>query len=78
MEVLDQESEDRAELYRCRPLVRIKVPILVQPVAVNNDIPAEEEIELAVWGMKCGRAGGLLVMRAEDLKGWRKEAKRKN
>ena len=68
--------EDRAELYICRPPARLKVPILVQPEAVNDDIPAKTEIGLAVRGLKGGRLGGPLGMRAEDMKGWRKEAKR--
>ena len=75
-EGLDQESVVRAELYRCQPPARLKVPILVHPVAVNDDVPKEAEVELEVWGMKGGRAGGLSGMRAEDLKGWRKESKR--
>ena len=43
---------------------------------LNDDVPKEAEVELEVWGMKGGRAGGLSGMRAEDLKGWRKESKR--
>ena len=49
---------------------------MVQPAEVNNYVPTEAEIELAVRGLKCGREGGPLVMRAEDLRGWRNEAKR--
>ena len=62
----------RAELYRCRPLARLRFPIIVQPAAVNYDIPVQAEIEMAVQGLKVGRARGSLVMREEDLKGWRK------
>ena len=38
-EGLDQGSADRAELYMCRPPAILQVPILVQPPAVNDDIP---------------------------------------
>ena len=48
---------------------------MVQPAAVNDDVPTEAEIDLAVRGLKGGRVGGPLGMRLEDLKRWRKEAK---
>ena len=70
-----QESEERAELYRCWPPAKLQVPILVQPAAVNNDIPEESDIDMAVQGLKLGRVGWASVMIVEDLKGWRKEAK---
>ena len=68
-------SEDRVELYRCRPPERLRVPILVQLSAVNNDIIAEAEIDMTLQGLKGGRAGGPSGMRVEDLKGWCREAK---
>ena len=43
-EGLDQVSVDREELYRCRLPEGLQVPLLVQPLAVNNDIPTEAEI----------------------------------
>ena len=67
-EGLDQESMERAELYRCWPPARLWVPILVQPAVVNYDIAEESEIDMAVRGMKVGKAGGLLGMRADYLK----------
>ena len=69
-EGLDQVSEDRAELYRCIPPARLWVPILVHPSVVNDDIPEEADIGIEVLGLKGGRAGGPLVMRVKDLKGW--------
>ena len=69
---LYQESVVRAELYRCRPPARLKVPILVQPAAVSDDVPTELEVDLAVRGMKYGRSGGPSGMRSGDLKVWRK------
>ena len=46
----------------------------MQPAAINDDIMTEADIDLVVWGMKGGGSGGPSGMRAEDLKGWRKEA----
>ena len=65
----------QAELYRCPPPARLKFPILVQMTGVRDEVPTEAEVNLAVQGMRMGRAGGLSVMRAEDLKGWRKDSK---
>ena len=48
---------------------------MVQVVAVNDELPTEAEVKLAVRALKYGRAGGPSSMRAEDLKGWSKEAK---
>ena len=49
----------------------------MQLLAVNDDILEEVEIDIAVLGLKGGRAGGPSGMRAKDLKGWRQEVKRK-
>ena len=76
-EGLDQVSADKAELYRCYPPTRICVPILVHPLVVNDYIPEESEIVIAVLGLKVGRAWGPLGMRMKDLKGWQQEAKSK-
>ena len=43
---------------------------------VNDDVLIKTEVGLAVKGMKRGRAGSPSCMRAEELKEWRKEAKR--
>ena len=72
-EVLYQESAVRAELYICQPPAKLKVPILVQPLAVNDDVPTEEEVEMAVQWLKGGRVGGTLGMRVEELNRWRME-----
>ena len=74
-EGLDQVSADRAELYICRLPEVIQVFLLVQPLAVNDDIPTETEIEMAVLGLKRGRAGVPPGMLLEYLQGWLKEAK---
>ena len=48
--------------------------ILVQPMEVNDEVPMEADFDLAVQGLRAGRAGGPSEIRAEYLKGWRKEA----
>ena len=45
-------TTERAELYRCRPPEGIWAPLLVRPLGVDEGIPLEAEIELAVWGLK--------------------------
>ena len=52
----------RSELYRYHPLARLKVPILVHPKEVSNKVPTEAEVDMALWGMITGRAGGPSVM----------------
>ena len=49
---------------------------MVQPLAVNDDIPAESDIYLVVRGLKVLREGVQSVIHAEDLKGWCQEDKR--
>ena len=68
MEGLDQVSEDRRELYICSTPAGLWIPILVQPSAVNDDIPQEADIDIEVLGLKGVRAGGLSGMRVKDLK----------
>ena len=48
----------------------------MQFAAVNDYIPSESEIDMAVRVFKGGRVGDPSGMRAEDLKGWCQEAKR--
>ena len=75
-EKMDSIHTKRAELYRCRPPDGIRIPILVMPETVEHRIPGEEEVEQAVRSIKRGRSGGLLGMRAEDLKELLREASR--
>ena len=75
-EHLEFISVERAEIYRCRTPEGICVPILVTPSEVENGVPKEAEVAQLVWKFKGGRAGRLLDMWAEDLKGWLREASR--
>ena len=43
-EGLDQVPEDRADIYIFQAPELLRVSLLVQPEAVNDDIPAEAEI----------------------------------
>ena len=52
------------------------IPVTIEPFAVENSIPEEEEIEWAVKRLRNNRAGGPSRMRAEDLKGWLAAARR--
>ena len=49
---------------------------MVTPEEVEDGVPEEAEIAQAVRGIKGGRAGGMLGMRTEDLKGWFQESSR--
>ena len=69
-------ATERAELYMCRPPEGLWVPIMLTLEAVEDGIPAEEEVVQAVRRLRRGRDGGLLGMRAEDLNGWLREASR--
>ena len=69
-------SRDMTYLYIYGPPERLRVPVLVQPLEINDDIPEESEIEMSVQGLKGGRSEDPSGMRMEDLKGWCQEAKR--
>ena len=75
-DVLDQDLAVKTELYICRPPSRLKVLILFQPLKVNDEVPTESEVNLAVRGMRAERVGGPSGTRGEDLKGCLKEANR--
>ena len=45
---------------------------------MDDGVLEEVDIEQAVRSLKGGRAGGTSVMRADDLKGWLREASREN
>ena len=58
-EYLEYVTMERVELYRCRPLEGLQVPILVITAAVDNGITSEAEIKQAVRDLKKGIADGL-------------------
>ena len=73
-EHLDSIATKRVELYSYTPPEGIQVSILVTMAEVEGGILGKEKVAQAVRILKRGRSGGLLGMRAEDLKGWLREA----
>ena len=52
------------------------IPVRIEPFAVEDGVPEEEEIEWAVKRLQNNRAGGPSRMRAGGLKGWLAAARR--
>ena len=52
------------------------IPVTIEPFAVEDGVPEEEETEWALKRLQNNRARGALRMRAEDLKGWLAAARR--
>ena len=65
------------DLYSYVPSPETNIPISVNPVRVDDLIPAEDEIKGAVKHLQRNRSGGPLGMRAEHLKRWIAAAKRR-
>ena len=73
---LKQVTADRVALYIRIPPPGDNIPVTIEPFAVEDGVPAEEEIEWAVKRLQNNRAGGPSRMRAEDMKGWFAAARR--
>ena len=52
MKGLDQVTMERAELYRCRLLEGLCLPLLVGPAEVDDGITSEAEIDSEMRGLK--------------------------
>jgi hypothetical protein len=65
-----EKTAERIELYMRRDPPGEPLPINIDPMPVNDGMPSEGEIRVAVAGLSNGHAGGLLGMRAEDVKAW--------
>ena len=57
-----------AELYRCRTMEGLRVPLMVRQVDIEDVIPTEVEFAAEVKGLKGGRLGDSSGMCAEYLK----------
>ena len=63
-------------LYSRIPPPGDNIPVTIEPFAVEDGVPTDAEIELAVKRLRNNRAGRPSRMRAEDLKGWLAAARR--
>jgi hypothetical protein len=65
-----KQMAERANLYRQRDPPGEPLPINIDLIPVDDGMPSEGEIRVAVAGLSNGRAGGASGMRAEDVKAW--------
>ena len=68
--MLKRITEERVTLYSRVPPPGDSIPVDVEPFAVEDGVPEEEEVEWEVKRLQNNHAGGASRMRAEDLKGW--------
>jgi hypothetical protein len=69
-DTLEKVTAEREDLYRKETPPGESIPIMVEPVAVSDEIPAMEEIAEAVKKLRNNRSGGPSGIRGEHLKGW--------
>ena len=73
---LKRVTAEWVTLYSRIPPPGDNIPVTIEPFAVEDGVPEEEEIEWAVKRLQNNRAGGPSRMRAEDPKGWLAAARR--
>ena len=69
-------TTERVALYSRVPPPGDSILVDIEPFAVEDGVPEEEDIDWAVKQLQNNRAGGTSRMRAEDLKGWLAAARR--
>ena len=74
---LERIMVERVDIYSYVPSPGKNIPISVQPVPVDDSVPREDEIQVAVEQLRRNRSGGPSGMRDEHLKGWLAALKRK-
>ena len=77
-EGLNQIPKDREELYRFLPPKGRWVTVLLWPGEVDDGVPDDMIIAVAVRGIQGGNRWVPSGMQTEDLKGWLWEATRKD
>jgi hypothetical protein len=65
-----KQMAERVDLYRQQDPPGEPLPINIDPIPVDDRTPGKGEIRVAVAGLSNGHAGGMLEMRAEDVKAW--------
>jgi hypothetical protein len=69
-QTMERQTSKRVDLYARRKSPGDPLPILVNPVEIDNNPLEDGKIWSAVVRLSNGRAAGALGMRAEDVKGW--------
>ena len=73
---LERITAERVALYSHVPPLGDNISVSIKPFMVDDLVPEEGEIEWAVKGLRNNRSGGMLLMRAEHIKGWLAAAQR--
>ena len=66
---LKQIMAERVDLYSYMPPQVENIPVVVEPLPVDDSVPTEDEIEWAVTQLRNHRSGGPSMMRDDQLKG---------
>ena len=73
---LELITEDQVDLYLHVPPPEENIPVLVDPLPVEESVPTEDGIEWAAKQLQNHRSRGASRMQAEHLKGWLAEARK--
>ena len=69
-QTMEHQTSERVDLYSRRQSPGDPLPILVDPIEINDNQPCDGEIRSAAGQLTNGRAAGASGMRAEDIKAW--------
>jgi hypothetical protein len=67
---MERQTSERVDLYARRQFPDNPLPVLVDPVEIDNNPPEDGKIRSAVTGLSNGCAAGASGMRTKDVKGW--------
>jgi hypothetical protein len=69
-QTMERQTSERVDLYARRLLPGNPLPINVERTKINDDIPSDGEIRIAVSKLSNGRVAGASGMRAKHAKEW--------
>jgi hypothetical protein len=69
-QTMDRQTGEWVDLYTWRQSPGEPLPINIDPVDIDDDIPSNGELRVAVGKLTNGRAAGASGMRAEHIKAW--------
>jgi hypothetical protein len=67
---MERQTSERVDLYARRGSPGYPLPINVERIKINDDIPSDSKIRLAAGKLSNGQAVGASGMRAEHIKEW--------